>query len=453
VRKTHLGMVGGVVAAALSFSMIPATAADAPGLVPKSSWNSGKSEITIGLEQPMTGPFAVIGISYNNSLQIIADQINAAGGIGGAQIKIKALDDGLNPVKAVANTKELAGDPNVVMVVGPSISSFYAAAAPALEAAKMVNCNPGVAALNFGDYKYGFRSQDFYKDDIDAMFSELQRRGVVSLGMIYEPGATGTFYNDYMTQVAPLYKIAYLGWQQVSGTATSHNAQMANFLGASAVWISNSSLGALTAKAAKALNYKGLIVGGSGLQGIGYTEAGGLDFAGTLFAAPNYQYPVRDRSTWKPGYKIHTDAIVAKYGINVGANYGGTSPKGAAIAADCIYAYAVAANKVQSFDSDKVAAAMGSLDIPASMTPSGIRIHPGPEHNFYHQDGISLYQWKHDAKGWYTIEINKGVIKVVKAKAVVAKKGQACTKVGSKAKDAKKKTLVCKKIRGKFIWQ
>jgi len=451
VRKTHLGMVGGVVAAALSFSMIPATAADAPGLVPKSSWSSGRSEITIGLEAPMTGVFAVLGISQINSLQVVADQINAVGGIGGAQIKIKALDDGLNPVKAVANAKEFAGDPSISMVVGPSISGFYAAAAPLYEAAKVVNCQPAVSALNFADYTYGFRSQDYYKDTISAVFAELEKRGVVSLGLVYEAGATGQSFNDYMTQIAPLYKIAFLGWQKVSSTATSHNVEMQNFINAGAVWISSNAFGALTAKAAKNLNYKGLIVGGSGLQNNAFQEAGGLDFAGTLMGAPNYQYPVRDRSTWKPGYKLHTETIIAKYGENVGAISGAKSPKGTAIAADCLYAYAVAANKAKSFDSAKVVAAMGSLDIPASMTPSGVRIHPGPEHNFYQQDGISVYQWKHDAKGWYTIELTKGVIKVVAA--AKAKKGDACKKIGVKTKNAKGKMLVCKKIRGTLRYQ
>ena len=34
----------------------------------------------------MTGVFAVLGISQRNSMQVIADQINAAGGVGGAKI-------------------------------------------------------------------------------------------------------------------------------------------------------------------------------------------------------------------------------------------------------------------------------------------------------------------------------------------------------------------------------
>ncbi len=453
MRKSRL-VVGSLAVAAIALSIIPAQAADSPGLVPKGSWNSGVKEITIGLEAPMTGVFAVLGVSQKNSMSIVADQINKAGGIGGATVKIKDLDDGLAPAKAVANAKEFATDDNVKMVVGPSITAYYQAAAPAYEAAKKINCQAAVAAGNFADYKYGFRSQDYYKDDINAMLAVLQDKGVKSFGMIYEAGATGNDFTAYMATVAPQYGMVYIGWQQITSTQTSHNYEVKKFIDADAIWISSNAYGALTAKAAKALNYKGLIVGGSGLQNVAFHDAGGADFAGTYMAAPNYQWPVRDKSKWMPGYKAHIDAIVAAYGINTGAIAGATSPKGTALAADCLYAYAVAANKAQSFDAEKVLAAMSTLDIPADQTPSGNRIHPGPEHNFYQADAIHIYKWMKDANGWYTEEQVKDVVqiaKVVAATKAKAKAGDACTKAGATAKSAAGKTLKCTKVKGKLV--
>ena len=195
-------------------------------------------------------------------------------------------------------------------------------------------------------------------------------------------------------------------------------------------------------------------MGGSGLQNVAFHDAGGDDFAGTYMAAPNYQWPVRDKSKWMPGYKAHVDAIVAAYGTNTGAIAGATSPKGTALAADCVYAYAVAANKAQSFDPEKVLAAMSTLDIPADQTPSGNRIHPGPEHNFYQADAIHIYKWMKDANGWYTEEQVKDVVqiaKVVAATKAKAKAGDACSKAGATAKSAAGKTLKCTKVKGKLV--
>jgi branched-chain amino acid transport system substrate-binding protein len=433
-----------IVVAALFSTTMPATAADNPGLVPKSTWKANVKTVKIGLVAPMTGIFAVLGVSQRNSLQVVADQINKAGGIGGAKIELVVRDDGLNPVAAANHARELAGDASIRMVVGPSISSFYEASAIYYENAKKLSCAPAVAALDFTDYDFGFRSQDFYKDTAKALMTVLRKKGVSSFGMIYEAAATGDDFDKYWKNQAGKYGLTYKGWEKITSAATSHNAELQRLIatGAEAVFISNSAWGAYTAKAAKELNYKGVLFSGSGAQNIAFHENGGDDFAGTLMAAPNYQWPVRNKALWKPGYKLHTDAVVKAYGFATGVKSGATSPNGTAIAGDCMYAFAVAANKARSLDSVKVRNAMETLDIPASMTPSGVRIHPGPEHNLYQEDGISVYEWRKDAKGWFTIEVNG-----------VSKLSAKCPEAGWLARTIKDKPLVCKLVSGKLVYR
>jgi len=437
-------IIAAVAAAALFGTAVTASAADNPGLVPKKVWDSKTDKIKIGLEAPMTGIFAVLGISQRNSLQVVADQINKAGGIGGAKIELVVRDDALNPVTAANNAKELAGDSSINMVVGPSISAYYQAAAGYYEAAKKLNCQPAVAALDFTDYKYGFRSQDYYKDTLTALMTVLQKKKITKFGMIYEAGATGTDFDAYYTAQSPKYGLTYLGWQKITSTQTSHNAELQKLidLGAQAVSISNNAYGAYTAKAAKELKYAGILMGGSGAQNIAFHETGGNDFAGTLMAAPNYQWPLRDKTLWQPGYKAHTDAVVAANGFATGPKSGATSPNGTAIAADCLYAYAVAANKARSLDATKVRDAMEKLDIPANQTPSGVHIHPGTEHNFYQADGINVYEWRHDATGWYTIEVNG-----------ISRQAAACPETGWLARTAAGAPLVCAKVNGKLVYR
>jgi len=437
-------IIAAVAATALFGTAVTATAADNPGLVPKKVWNSKASTIKIGLVAPMTGIFAVLGVSQRNSMQVIADQINAAGGIGGAKIELVVRDGGLDPVASANHAKELAGDSSINLVVGPSISSFYQGAATYYEAAKKLNCQAAVAALDFTDYKYGFRSQDFYKDTLTGLMTIVQKKKIKKFGMIYEAGPTGTDFDAYYTAQASKYGLTYLGWEKITSTATSHNAEMQKLIdkGAEAISISNNAYGAYSAKAAKELKYSGILMSGSGAQNIAFHETGGDDFAGTLMAAVNYQWPLRDKTQMQPGYKAHVDAVVAKHGFATGVKSGATSPNGTAIAADCVYAYAVAANKVRSLDTTKVRDAMEKLDIPAKMTPSGARIHPGPEHNFYQADGINVYEWRKDAKGWYTMEVN-----------AVALRSGVCPEVGWLAKTSTNQPLVCTKVGSKLIYK
>ncbi len=437
--------VAALTASALVITTVPATAADNPGLVPQKSWNAGVATVKVGLIGEMTSFFAVLGISQKNSLQVVANQINAAGGIGGAKIEIVVRDvAGLNPTNAANASKEFAGDASIKFIIGPSVSSLYGANAPVFEAAKKLNCQPAVAALDFADYKWGFRSQDFYKDTISALLAVLKKKKITKVGMLYEAGATGSDLNAYYTEQAPLYGITYLGWEVILSTSTSHNAELKKMIdkGAQAVVYSSNAFGAYTAKAAKDLKYAGLLIGGSGSQNIAFHEIGGNDFAGTLMAAPNYQWPIRDTSTWKPGFKAHIDAIVAAYGINTGATSGATSYRGTAIAADCLYAYAVAANKARSLEGEKVRAAMAGLNIDSKYTPSGAPIRPGPNHNFYGPDGVNVYEWRRDANGWYTVEVN-----------AIARAGASCPEAGWFGKTKSGAGLICAKLGGKLKYK
>lgn len=433
-----------VVVAALFSTLVPATAADNPGIVPKSTWKTKTKTVKIGLVAPMTGIFAVLGVSQRNSMQVVADQINKAGGIGGAKIELVIRDGGLDPVASANHARELAGDASVNMVVGPSISSFYEAAAIYYENAKKISCAPAVAALDFTDYDYGFRSQDFYKDTLKALMAVMQKKAVKSIGMIYEAGATGDAINAYFKAQAGKYGLTYSGWEKITPTATSHNVELQRLVtaGTEGVFISNNAYGAYTAKAAKEIGFEGVLFSGSGAQNIAFHENGGDDFAGTLMAAPNYQWPIRNKKSWKPGYKAHTDAIVKAHGFTTGVKSGATSPNGTAIAGDCVYAFAVAANNARSLNNEKVRDAIEKLDIPSSMTPSGVRIHPGPEHNYYQEDGISVYEWRKDAQGWFTLEVNG-----------VSKPSAKCPESGWFAQTAKGAPLVCQLVAGKLKYR
>lgn len=368
-------------------------------------WSAGTDTVQIGLIGPMTGPFAVLGISQENSMKVIAEQLNAAGGIGGARVEIVTRDVGLDPAKAVRAATELAGDQRVRMVVGPSITAFYNAAKAVYEQNRKVNCQAAVAGGSFADLKYGFRSQDRLTDSTDRILQYLKSQNVTTIGEIYEADDTGKQVNELLRQKAPQYGLQFTGYEQSREDDQSHLPYVQKLASSGAIWISSNTSGAKTMAAAAEAGYRGVLVGGSGIQNIAFLEAAGDAANGTVFAAPNYQFPIRDRGTWKPGYKAHIEAVEAKYGVNTGPKTGATSPKGTAITADCVYAYAKAADAAQSLDPDKVAASLTSLSLPDTETPSGCPITPSNGHEFYSAGCIRVYKWQKDAQGWFTTDV------------------------------------------------
>ncbi|WP_333835229.1 ABC transporter substrate-binding protein, partial [Rubrimonas sp.] len=83
--------------------------------------------INIGVIQPLSGPNAQFGINSRNGIQLVADEINAAGGIqsmGGAQINLIIADATSNPTQAATVAQRMMSQDNVVAVLGAFASSL-----------------------------------------------------------------------------------------------------------------------------------------------------------------------------------------------------------------------------------------------------------------------------------------------------------------------------------------
>ena len=83
---------------------------------------------TIGLLVPLTGEFALLGEVVVNTVQMILEENEAA---GGGKFILKIYDTEGNAVKAVLKTREILND-NVQMVIGPVMSNTATVAAAIL---------------------------------------------------------------------------------------------------------------------------------------------------------------------------------------------------------------------------------------------------------------------------------------------------------------------------------
>ncbi|GAA0949550.1 ABC transporter substrate-binding protein [Actinocorallia libanotica] len=366
-------------------------------------WAEGDT-IKIGLISPMTGPYAILGILQQNSIQVEMDRINQAGGVGGAELELVVRDSALDPGKAVQAANELAGDAQVRMVVGPSLSAFYNAAKGVYEQNKKINCQPGVGTGDFGALKYGFRSQDPNDIGVEKLMQYFKSKGVKSVGLVYEADDAGKANDGFLTELAPKYGIEYLGFQQTRPDDQSHRPYVDKLKDAGAIMVSSNVSGAKTMAAAGEAGYGGILAGTSGLQNVSFLDAAGDMAVDAVFSAVNVQFNIRDKESWKPGYRAHVEEIVKRHGVVEGPKSGAKMPKGTAIAADCVTAFAAAAENVESLDADALAPAIEKLDISDAQTPSGNRIKPA-DHEFFHVEDMHIYRWDKDGEGWFITDV------------------------------------------------
>ena len=81
--------------------------------------NVQAEEIILGLSIAKTGRYATLAKGTETSVDIAVEEINAAGGINGMQVRVVKFDTGGDPKQAVAAVSRLATDEGALAIIGP----------------------------------------------------------------------------------------------------------------------------------------------------------------------------------------------------------------------------------------------------------------------------------------------------------------------------------------------
>ena len=106
----------------------------------------------VGVAGPMTGQYAPYGTSHKAGAELAVEELNAAGGVNGAEVSISLGDDLGDPKEAVLVAQKFIDDSDVVVVDGHQFSGATIAAGAKYEAAGLPMItpsatNPDIAGL------------------------------------------------------------------------------------------------------------------------------------------------------------------------------------------------------------------------------------------------------------------------------------------------------------------
>ena len=154
----------------------------------------------------LTGTDAAVGNEQLRAVELAADTVNAAGGIGGRPLAIVSYDDANDPARAAEVAREIVADDRVVLVIGHTIIGTSLAAAPIYEAAGLPAISPSVTAdvLTANDPWY-FRSifTNHKEGQLIAAYSQdvlgYERASIISLVEQY-PSSLVTAFADRFGQ-------------------------------------------------------------------------------------------------------------------------------------------------------------------------------------------------------------------------------------------------------------
>ena len=180
------GFLGGLAAACGAAAAAPREA----GALPSST--SAPGALVLGQSAALTGPAAALGQQFKQGAELFFQRWNAAGGFSGRPISLRSLDDGLDPQRCIANTRQLLEE-GVLALFGYVGSATSRAALPLATAAQRVFFAPftGSEALRIPFNPLAFHLRASYVDETRAIVRHLTSVGIQRIGVFCQNDADG----------------------------------------------------------------------------------------------------------------------------------------------------------------------------------------------------------------------------------------------------------------------
>lgn len=262
-----------------------------------SSSGGGKPTYTIGLQGPLSGGNAQLGINIKNGVQLAINQANAAG--LPFTLKFMQADDQGSPTTAPSAAQSLVSDSSVIGVVGPIFSGATRAAEPLFSQAHLVSVTPSATAVDLTQHGW----QNFYraiatddvqgKADADYLYKVANAKAVYSIDDAgsYGVGLAKAFDEGFKADGGTVTHKSVPGTTQCqagSGNVQEYGAVATQLKSANpaAVFYGGYYCDfALLAKALRAAGYGGQLMSGDGSEDAQYVKQAGAQVAnGTLLS-------------------------------------------------------------------------------------------------------------------------------------------------------------------------
>lgn len=151
-----------------------------------------EDRIVLGQSAPFTGPAAELGLQFHLGAQLHFEAVNARGGVQGRRIDLQRLDDGYEPERCVANTRQFIAQ-NVFALFGYVGTPTSLAALPLATEARLPFFAPftGAQALREPFNRYAIHVRASYFDETAAIVRQVTSVGIRKLAVFHQNDAYG----------------------------------------------------------------------------------------------------------------------------------------------------------------------------------------------------------------------------------------------------------------------
>jgi branched-chain amino acid transport system substrate-binding protein len=221
-----------------------------------------KAPYSVGAVFSATGPASFLGEPERNTVKMVEEQVNAAGGIQGHPLKMIVEDTKTDVSQTVLAVRKLLEKDKVVAIVGPSTTGESMAVVPIMQKAKtpLISCAAGLAivtpkaemerivsAKTFEmpkiQNKWIFKTPQTDTSAVEAIYDYMKKKGISRIAIITVTDGFGSFGRQELKRVAPAYGISIVADELYGPKDSDMTAQLTKIKATDAQALVNWSVG------------------------------------------------------------------------------------------------------------------------------------------------------------------------------------------------------------------
>jgi branched-chain amino acid transport system substrate-binding protein len=245
--------------------------------------------IKIGAILAVTGPASNLGAPEARTLELLVEQQNARGGVGGRPIHLLLKDSGGSPEKAVSFAKQLIDEEQVVAIIGPSTSGETMAIKAIAEQGQTILLSCAAAEVIVNPLaRWVFKVAPKDADAVDLIFARMKAAGTTKIGVLSSNTGFGKAGKDQIEKRAAAHGITILVSETYDKAATDLTAEVTKLKAAGVQAVLNWSIEPAQSIVLKNARQVGLTVPlyqSHGFANVQYAKAAGAAAEGVIFPA------------------------------------------------------------------------------------------------------------------------------------------------------------------------
>ncbi|HOF63451.1 MAG TPA: ABC transporter substrate-binding protein, partial [Dermatophilaceae bacterium] len=185
-------------------------------------------DIKIGVVLDITGAGASLGVPERQTIEMLAEQVNAAGGVNGRKLKLYIEDNQSTEDGAAKATSKLLNTEKVDILIGASRTGPSLAMRPLAEKAEKPMVSLAANQKIVDGAKWVFKTAQNDRVVLEKMVDDMKAKGITKVAVARDASGFGEGIPEMLADIGKSAGITVVKVEKFAPDATDFTSQMTN---------------------------------------------------------------------------------------------------------------------------------------------------------------------------------------------------------------------------------